>query len=100
MLYTAAKGADHTTNYQPGGNLLTVNGNVTSRIDGRGVDKWGRFCWYTFQGKCDKGVLVIVAYRVVCQEKGNAPGPLTAYQQQYVALRGGAYSTLIHKHKY
>ena len=86
-LYTAAKTADHTTNYQPGGNLLTVNGSVTSRIDGRGTDKWGRFGWYTFQGKRDEGVLVIVAYRV-CQTGGTNTGPLTAYRQQYVALRG------------
>ena len=85
-LYTAAQGYDHSTNYQPGGNLLTVNGEVTGRIDGRGSDKWGRYCWYTFQGRRDEGVLVIVAYRV-CQEKSNAPGPLTAYRQQYVAIR-------------
>jgi hypothetical protein len=46
----------------------------------------GQFCWYTFAGKRDEGVLVIVAYRV-CQEKVNEPGPLTAFQQQYIAMK-------------
>ena len=85
-IYTAAPAQDHQVRYQPGGNLLTVNGEVTARIDGRGSDALGRFCYYTFAGKRDEGVLVIVAYRV-CQEVGNATGPYTAFNQQYIALR-------------
>ena len=85
-LYTAAPPQSHSVKYQPGGNLLTANGEITARIDGRGTDKMGRFCWFTFAGKRDEGVLVIVAYRV-CQEKTNSPGPHTAFQQQYVAMR-------------
>ena len=46
----------------------------------------GRYCWYTLQGRRDEGVLVISAYRV-CQEKCNAPGPLTAYRQQYAIMQ-------------
>ncbi len=86
-IYTAAPTDDHDLTYQPGGNLITTNGEITGRVDGHGSDKWRRFCWYSFQGKRDEGVIVIVAYRV-CQEKHNNPGPTTAYQQQYVALRG------------
>ena len=85
-IYTAAPAQDHQVRYQPGGNLLSVNGEVTARIDGRGSDALGRFCYYTFAGKRDEGVLVIVAYRV-CQEVGNTTGPYTAFNQQYIALR-------------
>ena len=84
--YTAAPNEERNKTYQPGGNLLTANGEITARIDGRGSDKWGRFCWYTFQGKRDEGVLIIVAYRV-CHEKHNNPGPTTAFHQQYVEMR-------------
>lgn len=90
-MYTAAPARDYDLRYQPGGNLLTANGEITARINGRGSDKMGRFCWYTLQGKRDEGVLIIVAYRV-CQEKGNNPGPMTSYQQQYVALREAGVS--------
>lgn len=85
-IYTAAPAQDHQVRYQPGGNLLTVNGEITARIDGRGSDTLGRFCHYTFAGKRDEGVIVIVAYRV-CQEVGSATGPYTAFNQQYLALR-------------
>ena len=85
-LYTAAPAMGYETQYQPGGNLLTANGEITSRINGSGTDKMGRFCWFTLQGKRDEGVLVIVAYRV-CQDKGQHPGPNTSYQRQYVAMR-------------
>ena len=85
-IYTAAQTDEYKSSYQPGGNLITANGEITARVDGQGSDEGGRFCWYSLQGKRDEGVLIIVAYRV-CQEKHNNPGPTTAYQQQYVALR-------------
>ena len=85
-VYTAAPTKDHTLRYQPGGNLLTANGEITARIDGHGTDKWGRFCWFQFKGRRDEGVIVIVGYRV-CQEKSSNPGPFTAFRQQYIAMR-------------
>jgi hypothetical protein len=85
-VYTAAPTDQHNATWQAGGNLITVNGEITGRIDGHMRDKWGRFCWYSFQGKRNEGVVVIVAYRV-CQEKHHKPGKHTAYHQQYVALR-------------
>ena len=90
-IYAAAPAQDHQVRYQPGGNLLTVNGEVTARIDGRGSDTLGRFCYYTFAGKRDEGVIVIVGYRV-CQEVGNTTGPYTAFNQQYIALRDAGQS--------
>ena len=74
------------TTYQPGGNLLTINGRTAGRIAGRGSDALGRFCWLTLREKHDEGVIVITAYRV-CHEKHDNPGPYTAFQQQYLALR-------------
>lgn len=85
-IYTAAPTKEHNLKYQPGGNLLTANGEITARIDGYGSDKWGRYCWYTLRGRRDEGIIIIVAYRV-CHETSSNPGPHTAFQQQYVALR-------------
>ena len=85
-IYTAAPALSPLDTYQPGGNLLSINGHTTGRISGSGSDPWGRFCWYSLRGRRDEGVIVITAYRV-CQEKHNNPGPLTAFQQQYTALR-------------
>ena len=85
-LYTAAPTHTHDQTYQPGGNLLTINGHTTGRIYDYGTDKMGRFCWYALRGKRDEGVLVIVAYRV-CHKASDNPGPYTAYQQQHTYLR-------------
>ena len=84
-IYSSAA-APRNTRYQPGGNLLTINGHTTGRISARGSDDLGRFCWFALRGRRDEGVLVISAYRV-CHEAHDAPGPFTAYQQQYTALR-------------
>jgi hypothetical protein len=46
----------------------------------------GQFAWATMRGKQDKGILSIVAYRV-CQDHNSRAGAITAYQQQYTALR-------------
>ena len=76
----------HDCNYQPGGNLLTINGHNTGRKEDSGSDKWGRFCWFTLRGQREEGIIVINLYRV-CHEKGDNPGPYTAYTQQYTAMR-------------
>ena len=85
-LYTAAPAISHDQTYQPGGNLMTINGHTTGRIYDQGSDHLGRFCWYALRGKRDEGVLVIVAYRV-CQKASDASGPFTAYRQQYINMR-------------
>lgn len=46
-IYCAAPAQSHRVNFQPGGNLLTLVGRVTSRVLDRGADSLGRFCWYT-----------------------------------------------------
>ena len=85
-VYSSAPTPDRSLRYQPGGNLLTVNGRTTGRITGQGSDPLGRFCWYTFRGHRDEGVIVITAYRV-CHDITDNPGPHTAFSQQYMALR-------------
>ena len=78
--------ATHDKKYTPGGNLLTINGHNTGRKISSGTDKWGRFCWTTLRGGRDEGIIVINAYRV-CHEKGDNPGPFTAYTYQYTEMR-------------
>ena len=89
-VYSSAA-TSRASRYQPGGNLLTINGQTTGRISARGSDELGRFCWYTLRGRRDEGVLVISAYRV-CHEAHDSPGPFTAFQQQYTALRAKGVS--------
>ena len=85
-IYTAAPSHDRSSQYQPGGNLLTVNGRTTGRIMSHGLDWLGRFCWVALRGHRDEGVLLITAYRV-CQKLTDNPGPHTAFSQQYMAFR-------------
>ena len=82
----AAAPASYDTDYQPGGSLLTVNGNATGRVKEQGQDKWGRFAWFTMRGGRDEGILVISAYRV-CHKKSDNPGTNTAFMHQYEGLR-------------
>lgn len=85
-VFTAAPSSDRTSTYQPGGNLLTINGRTTGRIVSTGSDRLGRFCWFALRGHRDEGVLVITAYRV-CQQITDNPGPHTSFSQQFIALR-------------
>ena len=59
-IYSSAP-APRLSRYQPGGNLLTINGQSTGRISARGCDDMGRFCWFTLRGRRDEGVIVISA---------------------------------------
>jgi len=84
-LYTSAP-TTLSGDYQPGGNLLTINGRTTGRIGMSGTDPWGCFCWYQLRGRRDEGILIICAYRV-CHLQSHNPGPLTVFQQQYTLMR-------------
>ncbi|KAL7519021.1 hypothetical protein ACHAWF_000213, partial [Thalassiosira exigua] len=72
--------------YQPGGNALTILGNLVGRRSGSGADEQGRYCWYTLRGQRDEGVCIISAYRV-CQTTPSQAGATSAYMQQYTHLR-------------
>ncbi|KAL7551610.1 hypothetical protein ACHAWF_018082 [Thalassiosira exigua] len=72
--------------YQPGGNALTIVGNLVGRRKDSGADELGRYCWYTLRGKRDEGICFISAYRV-CQSSPGQAGATSAYMQQYSHLR-------------
>jgi hypothetical protein len=76
---------DRTNTYQPGGKLVSITGDNVGQINNTGKDIMGQFAWATMRGKRDKGILIIVAYRV-CQDHDSRAGAFTAYQQQYTAL--------------
>ena len=84
-IYSSAP-TDYNSTYQPGESLWFIAGNSAGGALISGSERMGRFCWYTVQGKRDKGILFITAYRV-CQEAANTPGLHTAFRQQYMALR-------------
>ena len=63
-----------------------INRHNTGRKDDSGSDNWRRFCWFTLRGQRGEGIIVINLYRV-CHERGDNPGPFTAYNQQYSAMR-------------
>ncbi len=77
---------DRTNTYQPGGNLLSITRDNLGQLNSTGRDLMGQFAWATISGKQDKGILIIVAYRV-CQDHNSRTGAFTAYQQQYTALQ-------------
>jgi hypothetical protein len=85
-IYTAAPSFNRSLLYQPGGNLLMINGRTTGRIMSHGSDWLGRFCWVALRGHRDEGILLITAYRI-CQNITDNPGPHTAFSQQYMAFR-------------
>ena len=76
--------ADHECTYQPGGTTCIAAGSSAGRVLKSGSNRIGQFCWQTFQGKRDKGVIVITSYRV-CEDSN--PGPLTANRYGWMMLR-------------
>ena len=82
----AAMEADHNEKQQPGGNLQIVVGRATGRIQEKGSDKWGRYCWQALRGGRDEGVVFITAHRV-CQDSPDKAGPHKAYTRDFLAMR-------------
>ena len=74
--------------YLPGGTVIVVRGRVTGRIVERGSDIMGRFAWIKMNGKNNKQVLIMSAYRVC--KAGTNIGPHTAHMQQvkYLLKKG------------
>ena len=89
----ASSPTEQTTKYQPGGNLLSTTCNNVGRVSKTGHDSMGQYAWATMQSKQDKGILVIVAYRV-CQDRNSKAGAFTAYQQQCTTLHSQGGGTL------
>ena len=74
--------------YLPGGTALVAKGKITGRIIERGSDVMGRFVWIKLNGKNNKQVMIILAYRVC--KYGTNIGPHTVHMQQvkYLLLKG------------
>ena len=43
MVYSSAK-SNYRYKYQPGGNILSINGPEAGQVEATGSDDWGRFC--------------------------------------------------------
>ena len=82
----ASSPTEQTTKYQHGGNLLSITHDNIDRVSNTGHNPMRQYDWATMQGKWDKGIFVIVAYRV-CQDHNSKAGAFTAYLQQYTAIR-------------
>jgi hypothetical protein len=72
--------------YQAGGTALLTHTTTVGRIEGRGSDPAGRFCWMLIRGGRDKGLAIFSMYRTPHTEYDD-PGPFTAYTAQYEILR-------------
>ena len=73
-----------------GGTMTTVHGKLTVRVVEKGSDPhMGRWSYTTLQGKSNRKVTFITAYRV-CQQ--HDPGPETAYFNQWHYLRSQGIS--------
>jgi hypothetical protein len=84
-VYTSSP-MDRTNTYQPGGNLLSITRDNVGQINSTEKYLMGQFTWATIRGTQDRGILIIVAYKV-CQDHDSRTGAFTAYQQQYTALQ-------------
>ena len=91
--------AAHDCRTLPGGNLLTLVGNGAGRAHKADGNKWGRFFWQTIREARDKGIIVMMAYRV-CQEATDNPGPYTAYTQSTRQCGNREWKSLIHENRY
>ena len=79
--HSTSTAAPRTGRYLPGGTTTSVLGEQSSRVIQSGTDNtgMGRYSWVTLQGKENRTITMISAYRV-CSTK--TPGPFTAYSQQ------------------
>ena len=72
--------------YQPGGCLLTTNGDLAGAIQEQGSNRMGQYTWFKLKGKRREGRIIIKARRV-CQKETNKPGSNTQYMREYSTLR-------------
>ena len=78
--------AKHGCRYQPGGCLLTINGDLTVTIQEQGSDRMGRYMWFKLTGKCGEGRIIINTRRV-CQKETVRSGSNLQYMREYSILQ-------------
>lgn len=76
-----------TAELQPGGTMMAITGNWTSRIIEKGSDPFGMGWWLfvVLRGKDNITILIITGYRV-CSQTKMASGPKTSTLQQFRSL--------------
>ena len=86
MLIKSSSDEQTQKSYQPGGTCMIMQNNVLGTIDKYDSDKrgLGRWTYFIIQGKNNKKVAFITAYRV---SQNSVPGDDTVYAQQYRLLR-------------
>ena len=67
---------------KPGGTMTGVMGKWSSRFTDKGTDTQGRWSWIILNGRGNKKILIISAYRV-CRNTPASAATGTAYMQQY-----------------
>ena len=74
---------------KPGGTMLSVDGNWSSRISKRGQDShgMGRWSYVTLNGRDNTKLTVICAYRCCKSQNIKTVGATTSFAQQYKILR-------------
>ena len=72
---------------QRGGTLQILTDRWVSRLQAKGVDPYGlgRWSYMTLQGKGNRLITAITAYRV-CKPSIDGTGDTTAYQQQFRSI--------------
>jgi hypothetical protein len=72
---------------QRGGTLQIITDRWVSRIQSKGMDPYGlgRWSYMILQGKGDRSVAIITAYRS-CKSTFDSAGDTTSYMQQYRSL--------------
>ena len=87
--HSTSTAAPRLGRHLPGGTTTSVLGEQSSRVIQSGTDAtgMGRYSWVTLQGKENRTITMISAYRV-CSTK--TAGPFTAYSQQahILSIRG------------
>ena len=84
-VYSSAP-TEHGCKYQPGGCLLTINGDLAGAIQEQGSDRMGRYTWFKLTGKRGEGRIIINARRV-CQKETDKAGSNIQYMREYSTLR-------------
>ena len=81
---------DWPTKYQPGGTAVSAMNHWATRVNSKGLDKYGRWSWIVMVGKGTKKVVFLSGYRV-CQggTKGSLCSRTVRSQQEFMFASQG-----------
>ena len=67
---------EYATNHEPGGVLGITIGKTVCRVDESGSDEMGRWVYFTYNSKGNRGITEIGTNQV-CQDNARTVGPTT-----------------------